>query len=680
VAREGTITVLPDGSNIRLDLFNGETHSRSRQSAKDYFVARFQKQVIFMKNVDSELRRTNSSFRGDREMTTVMMQREIADFKTRQNNINTEFNTYLDTLMAAAADLQTRSARFLPDTTARVSACTTFTQWQNALRPALPVARDNISRRTFWLDRVISRRHYLDLRTDQYLVEIYKKYSIPVTTVIFVLIGAPLGIMARRGGLSVGATYSIFFFILYWITLIGGETLADNGRISPFLAMWSGNFIVGIFGLYLVLLMVRESKGFSFSAIFLPMLKRAKNMLKLIAGRNRPVTTGFFATVKRIPSYAAQRSRLTLPWYITRQFVAYLIGILISICIVFTVIDYIANLRRLENAALDDILRFYWFYLPWIVQLVLPIAGLLAAMATVGGMAKYNELTALKAAGLSIRRITIPLLLIGVGISGAAFSLGEQVLPTANSMRKELLDRLGSGEKHVRLSLNKKSDIKTSQYRRNFYYFGSDSTLYYFENFQLNNNQTMPLMARNVWRQTMKDTRVSQRIEAASSSFNHGRWRFQNGTRWDFTKDKTIVSTFDTLSDTLLRVTPAEMVAVMHSPTEMGYWELRDFIEKARRRGENVAKYAAELNFKLATPLLGFIVVLLGISIAARMGKKGGAVLFGVGIMICFLFWIISRFALAFSQNGDLPPMVGAWLGTVLFLAVGLALYRNTSR
>ncbi|MDD5675933.1 MAG: LptF/LptG family permease, partial [Chitinivibrionales bacterium] len=479
----------------------------------------------------------------------------------------------------------------------------------------------------------------------------------------------------RRGGLSVGATYSIFFFILYWITLIGGEALADKGSISPFAAMWTGNIIVAVVGLVLVVLMVRESRGISLRAVFVPIVNKAAALLRRFLGRERPGAAVRRALVKRLPAVAARRLKLTLPLYVTGQFCAYLAGILISICLIFTVIDYIANLRRFETAGLDDILVFYWYYLPWIVQLVLPIAGLLSAMAAVGGMAKYNELTALKAAGLSIRRATWPLLLMGAFLSVAAFSLGEQVLPSANAARKELLDKLENGQKHVRISSLKANEAAVAESRRDFYYFGNDSTLYYFESFR-----TRPQQARNVWRQTMKDNRVLRRIEAAQAVYLDGRWRFVKGTAMDFSKENAKLTAFDTLSDTLLKASPQEMVAFIRSPAEMSYWELRGFIEKARKRGEDVAKFDAELNFKLATPLLGFIVVLLGVSIAARMGKKGGAVLFGVGIMICFLFWIISRFALAFSQNNDLPPLVGAWLGTVLFLAVGLFLYRGTSR
>ena len=88
----------------------------------------------------------------------------------------------------------------------------------------------------------------------------HKKYSIPFACLVFILVGAPLGIMAKKGGLGIGFSLSITFFLIYWISLILGEGLADRGIITPFWAMWGSNVIVGFFGAYLVFKAVKESK------------------------------------------------------------------------------------------------------------------------------------------------------------------------------------------------------------------------------------------------------------------------------------------------------------------------------------------------------------------------------------------------------------------------------------
>ncbi len=106
----------------------------------------------------------------------------------------------------------------------------------------------------------------------EYLVEIHKKYAIPAACVIFVLIGAPLGIMARRGTFGVAASLSLGFFLLYWACLIGGEKLADRGLLEPWIGMWIANIGLSILGLYLTIRTARENPTIDWSALsrFIP--------------------------------------------------------------------------------------------------------------------------------------------------------------------------------------------------------------------------------------------------------------------------------------------------------------------------------------------------------------------------------------------------------------------------
>jgi lipopolysaccharide export system permease protein len=101
----------------------------------------------------------------------------------------------------------------------------------------------------------------------EYQVEIHKKYAIPVACLVFVLIGAPLGIMARRGTFGVAASISLGFFLLYWACLIGGEKLADRGYIDPWFGMWVANIVLGVLGLYLTIRTARESLTIDWSVL-----------------------------------------------------------------------------------------------------------------------------------------------------------------------------------------------------------------------------------------------------------------------------------------------------------------------------------------------------------------------------------------------------------------------------
>jgi lipopolysaccharide export system permease protein len=127
------------------------------------------------------------------------------------------------------------------------------------------------------INDVVLRLDYNGKQIDQYWVEIHKKYALPFACIVFVLIGAPLGTMMKRGGFGMAAGMSLIFFLVYWAFLIGGEKFADRGLLSPFLGIWSANICLGILGIYLLIKSAREKVTINFDFInrFIPQSWRA---------------------------------------------------------------------------------------------------------------------------------------------------------------------------------------------------------------------------------------------------------------------------------------------------------------------------------------------------------------------------------------------------------------------
>jgi lipopolysaccharide export system permease protein len=678
VAERGELTLTKDEKLLRLTLYNGETHRPSAKNNHDYFVGRFARQVIFIKNVDSELRRSNSSYRSDREMSSRMMLDEIGQYKKSRDNYAAGLAATYDSALSRIERCEALVARNAaapaqdgvpPDSTA------TFAAWLSHFPKSRENALFEARKQDNQVHRLVSQMHYEDMKISQLLVEVHKKYSIPVACIVFVLIGAPLGIMAKRGGIMVGASYSLFFFIVYWAWLIAGESMADSGAISPVIAMWGANVLLGICGIILLIVMTRETKFISFSFVTKAYAalfgKRAGLPRRLSPGGAAGVLSGAGRRLRDLPWRVTNRLIGILPTYLVRKFTGYLLGLFVAVVVVFVVVDYISNLKRFEGATLLMVARFYWYYLPFFIGLIFPIVTLLSSMAAIGSMARQNELTASKAAGFNVRQLTFPLLLLGLLLSGVVFFIDEGVLPRANMHRRELLEQMGDD----RIVVEKGKPVARQEYRRNFYYFGDNRTIYHFDEFR-----TAPLLTHNAWRETFDGPALRRRIAAESADFKNGRWVFIKGMARTFLADSSLTTTFDTLADSILTVRPEDMVAQIRSPEEMGYLELASFVDKSRHRGEDVSKYTAQLDFKIALPFMNFIVILLGISISARAGRKGGAVLFGIGLLLTFSYWIISQFAIAFAQNGQLPSLVGAWFGNALFLLIALVLYRKAAR
>ena len=98
--------------------------------------------------------------------------------------------------------------------------------------------------------------------------EAHKKFSIPFACILFVLLGAPLGVMAKRGGFAVSTSLSFGFFLIYYVLLIGGEELADRNQVTPEIGMWAPNFVLLLIALYLTLYTIRERAPLSILSSF----------------------------------------------------------------------------------------------------------------------------------------------------------------------------------------------------------------------------------------------------------------------------------------------------------------------------------------------------------------------------------------------------------------------------
>lgn len=251
-ADSATLDYVDNGATLMFRMRSGETHMVDPDKPENYFRIRFFSQDLAMQNVDDRLERRSRNYRSDREMPVEMMMDVVTDARAKY-----------DTLAVQSQDK--RLATLLSIRNATVGDSVVPAESKGAQSPDSTQARRALQRvriqeisalRT--TERLWGRMEGEKKRAAQYLVEIHKKFSTSFACFIFVLIGAPLGIMARKGGIGTGIIYSLAFFVIYWICLIGGENLADRLIISPELAMWASNAIIGVFGVFITVAMVRD--------------------------------------------------------------------------------------------------------------------------------------------------------------------------------------------------------------------------------------------------------------------------------------------------------------------------------------------------------------------------------------------------------------------------------------
>ena len=261
-AKEGTIEMLEDG--VLLNLSNGVIHELSSRD-DEYRQIFFDHYQVIIPVDNLSLNRRDSSIRGDREMNYTMMQDKISSFHEKVDNVRARVNNRLSKealinipTFATFEEINLHLDRFSLSVI-------------DSLNAVAPKKVDTFKRRIKNLKRGIQSDFSLInsyLRSiNKYTVELHKKFSIPMASLVFILIGAPLGIMARKGGFSVSMAFSLGFFIIYWAFLIAGEEFADRGSLSPALSMWLPNLILGALGIFLCYRTSREQKFINFEIL-----------------------------------------------------------------------------------------------------------------------------------------------------------------------------------------------------------------------------------------------------------------------------------------------------------------------------------------------------------------------------------------------------------------------------
>ena len=251
-SKTGKLSTLSDA--FLLTLFDGEIHEIENKDYANYRRIIFETHKIIIPADDILLNRRDSSNRTDREMNIPMIMDKVSNYEKKLRVVKTRlkgafYRTLGDSIIPTSIEEGLATVLNAKDS---INADTTF----------IKSALNKKNRQLRSLERQIKNEFglinsYLKGR-NKYTVEAHKKFSIPFACILFVLLGAPLGVMAKRGGFAVSTSLSFGFFLLYYILLIGGEELADRNQVSPEIGMWAPNAVLLTVALYLILHTVRE--------------------------------------------------------------------------------------------------------------------------------------------------------------------------------------------------------------------------------------------------------------------------------------------------------------------------------------------------------------------------------------------------------------------------------------
>jgi LPS export ABC transporter permease LptG/LPS export ABC transporter permease LptF len=512
-----------------------------------------------------------------------------------------------------------------------------------------------------------------------YWIEFNRRLALPTACLVLVLIGIPLGLSAKKGGKGAGFVLTIVLVFIYYFISIIGVSLARGGKVSPVLGVWMANIIFGLIGTTLLWrtdkipvelglgqMLLGQFKG-SFAKIFSAKPDEAASN----GGRRR---ARLFNT--RFP--------LILDDYVLRNFVSHLLLILSSLVVLFLVFTYFELLSDIVRKKIPLLtqLEYLLNFIPSVLYQITPLAVLLAVLIMFGLMQKSNEITAMKATGVSIYRTVIPILVIAITLAGGLFVLDQWYLPYANK-RVETLRNLIKGKPAQTYLRPDRKWIFGESHKR------SDGTeenrkIYYYEAFDPDRNTFASISAFEL---NPHSFQMVKRVYAARSRWAEHlqKWTFENGWQraWsnapgaDLREDlrKFDVSTFAELDEP-----PTYFKKEVLQSSEMNYEELRHYIYDLQQGGFDVVRLRVQLQKKIAFPLITLVMAILAVPFALSGGRRGALSGIVVALVIGVTYVLTSSLFEAMGNVSQLPPLIAAWSPDLIFgLAGGYMIMKTPS-
>ena len=255
-ANQGSLS--SDGNMITIDLQDGEIHEIDLSDYDYYRKIRFKTHQIIICMDDLMLNRTSESNRTDREMRVPQMIQEIDKNKILINQIydrieNVKKEIGITNPNANTLEIIENEIELLKEKKANII------KEDRDYNEDVPVSA--FENKDYILSLTNNARQFKNEFTlienyektnNKFKVEIHKKFTLALACILFTMVGAPLGILVRNGGMTIASGLSIAFFLVYYILLIWGEQLADRNLINPGLGSWLPNIILFVSGMIIL--------------------------------------------------------------------------------------------------------------------------------------------------------------------------------------------------------------------------------------------------------------------------------------------------------------------------------------------------------------------------------------------------------------------------------------------
>jgi LPS export ABC transporter permease LptG/LPS export ABC transporter permease LptF len=481
-------------------------------------------------------------------------------------------------------------------------------------------------------------------------MEIHKKFSIPFACIVFAIIGLAIGASNRRDGRLASFVIGIAVIFVYYVLLWLGMAMAKGQMVPAWLGVWLPNVVLTPFGC--LLFAWRERAADQPMRPTLPAW--AVGMWAHLVSTRRKAGVNI-----RMPSLW-----LPLPSLLDRYVVlSYLRAFAIAFVALIGLFYIAAFLDRSDEvfkgqATWATLLVYLVYQTPEYVYYVIPLSVLLATLVTIGLLTKNSELIVMKACGISLYRVALPLFLCALAAGALLFALEQTILGPWT--------RRAYAIRHVMRG----GSPQTFDVFERRWLVGRDGDIYHYAYFDPRKQQLAQL---SIYEFDGQMARLKRRLFAERAIFLQSRgarsdtWHAEQGWIREFTPTGD-THRFSPFAESTLAIEPASYFATQEpEPKYMSYSQLKAYVERLRASGSDVGEQEVALARKISFPFVTLIMTLLAVPFAVTTGRRGAMYGIGVGIVLAITYWVAISVFGALGSGGLVAPALAAWAPNLLF-------------
>ena len=347
---------------------------------------------------------------------------------------------------------------------------------------------------------------------------------------------------------------------------------------------------------------------------------------------------------------------LLIDKYLIKQFLLTILFALFTFLAIFIIVDIMEHIDEFieSDVPFSIILKYYAVFLPQMIRYMTPISVLLAALFVTGKLSDLNEVTALKASGVSLYRYMAPFIVTTIFISLFSIYFGGYVSPIANKIKVNIeRDYMNWG---------------TIRSGNNIFFQDNKTRVVTISSYNVTSEQANIISIQDFDQNSI--TQMLRRIDAKKMKYDttSTNWILLNGVERNFTDSSETATKFDEMELDDLCFSPRDIIKKQIKNEEMTLSELNELAEEQLQAGTDPKRVQIEYHSRIAFAFASIITVLFGLPLSTNKRKGGLALQFGINLIITFTYLVFMSISQAFGKNGLMSPILTGWLANIIFL------------